>query len=122
LRQEQEDGTYKGRLEPLYLPANKSGTTYEEAQIKYGFKWSPIKVFEKTFRLGVGTSSNWKLDIESLARDGEVVPAEGIPFTALLTISDPKGKEPVFNEVRQVLQAQGVQMVDIRTAARVRPR
>lgn len=122
LRQQQDDGTFKGRLEPLYLPDNTTGTLFEQGQIRYSFKWSPVKVFEKTFKLGVASSSNWKLEIESLARDGETIPAEGIPFTALLTISDPKGKAPVFNEMRQILQAQGVQMVDIRTAARIRPR
>jgi hypothetical protein len=37
-----------------------------------------IKVFEKTFPRGVGPSSDWKLEVEYLARDGEVLPALGI--------------------------------------------
>jgi len=122
LRQQQDDGKYKGRLEPLYLPDDTSGQLYERNQILHSFKWSPIKVFERSFPKGVGPTSDWKLEIESLARDGENVPAAGVPFTALLTISDPKGKEPVFTEMRQLLQARGVQILDIRTAARVLPR
>ena len=47
------------------------------------------------------------------------MPAEGVPFTVLLTISDPKGEQPVFNDMRQMLNALGVRIEDIRTAARV---
>ena len=50
------------------------------------------------------------------------MPDEGVPFTALLTISDPKGEKPVFNDMRQVLNALGVRVEDIRTAARVSTR
>jgi len=119
LRQQQEDGSFKGRLDPLYLPDDTSGQLYEKNQIQYSFKWSPIKVFERTFARGIGQTSDWKLEIESLARDGENIPAAGIPFTALLTISDPAGKAPFFQEMRQLLQAQGVQILDIQTAARI---
>ncbi len=121
LRQQQKNGHYLGRLDPLFLPEKNSSILYEKSQIAHSFKWSPIKVFEKTFK-GVGPSSDWKLEIEYLARDGENLPTNGIPFTALLTISDPNGSEPVFNDMRQSLQAKGVQIVDIKTAARIIPR
>ena len=119
LRQQQKDGKYKGMLKPLYLPDGSAGELYEKNQISQSFKWSPIKVFEKSFPKGVGKTTEWKLEVEYLARDGENVPVEGVPFTALLTISDPSGSEPVFNQMRQMLQAQGVQIIDIKTAARV---
>jgi hypothetical protein len=122
LRQQQDDGHYLGRLEPLFLPESRSGILYEKNQIAHSFKWSPIKVFEKTFPRGVGPSSDWKLEVEYLARDGEVLPVLGVPFTALLTISDPKKQKPIFNDMRQSLQAKGVQIVDIKNAARVLPR
>jgi Subtilase family len=122
LRQQQKEGNYKGRLDPLYLPDASAGMLYEKNQIAHSFKWSPIKVFEKTFPKGVGPSSDWKLEIEYLARDGESLPIDGIPFTALLTISDPEKKKPVFNDMRQSLQSKGVKIVDIMTAARIVPR
>ena len=122
LRQQQDDGSFKGRLEPLYLPEKSSGQLFEKSQIQHAFKWSPIKVFEKTFPKGVGPTSDWKLEIEGLARDGEIIPAAGVPFTALLTISDPSKKAMVFREMRQSLQAQGVKIIDIQTAARILPR
>lgn len=122
LRQQQKDGKFKGRLEPVYLPDKNDSHLYEKDQIAHAFKWSPIKVLEKTFPNGVGPSTNWKLDIEYLARDGEDIPKTGVPFTALLTIADPNGSEPVFNDMRQTLQSLGVQILDIKTAARIVPR
>lgn len=121
LRQIQDDGSAKGRLLPVYLPESSNGVGYEKNRIEHSFKWSPIKVLEKTFR-GVGPGSDWRLDIEYLARDGENMPVTGVPFTALLTIADPKKEKPVFNVMRQSLRSQGVQVLDIKTAARISPR
>jgi hypothetical protein len=70
----------------------------------------------------VGPSSNWRLFVDYLTRAGEVMPDDGIPFTAIVTISDPAGEQPVFNDMRQNLQALGAQIADIRTAARITPR
>lgn len=122
LRQEKRDGKYLGRLDPVYLPNSSDAKLFEKEQIEHSFKWSPIKVFEKAFPRGIGQSTNWRLEIEYLERDGEKVPFEGVPFTALLTISDLNKKAPVFNEMRQMLQSTGVKIMDIKTAARVIPR
>lgn len=119
LRQLQSNGKYKGRLDAIYAPESGEGGLYEKDQIEHTFKWSPIKVYEKYFSKGVGPSTEWKLDVEYLTRDGENIPSEGIPFTAILTISDPKEEEPVFNDMRHILQSIGVQTVDIKTAARI---
>ena len=119
LRQLQKDGKYKGRLEAIYAPETGEGGLYEKDQIEHAFKWSPIKVYEKKFSKGVGPSTDWRLDVEYLTRDGERIPDNGIPFTAILTIFDPNEEEPVFNDMRQTLQSIGVQTVDIKTAARI---
>jgi hypothetical protein len=71
---------------------------------------------------GVGVSSNWRLVVDYLTRSGEEFPAEGVPFSAVLTIADAERERPIFNELRQSLQAVGVQTADIRTAARIVPR
>jgi hypothetical protein len=57
-----------------------------------------------------------------LTRASEEMPTEGVPFTAILTIWDPERIRPVFNDLRQTLTALGVQIADIRTAARITPR
>jgi hypothetical protein len=119
LRQEQKSGGFKNRLEPIYLPETQSNSATEADLIEHGLKWSPVKAYAKTFKKGVGPSTNWHLDVEYLLRDGEQMPSNGVPFTVLLTISDHKKEAPVFNDVRQMLQSVGVQITDIQTAARV---
>lgn len=122
LQQEQGDGGWKGRLEPLYLPSKREAPAVEAELIEHDLKWSPVKVLAKTFPQGVGPSSNWRLFVEYLTRAGEIMPEEGVPFTAIVTISDPDAEQPVFNDMRQNLQALGTQIADIRTAARITPR
>jgi len=120
---QQENGEHwKGRLEPLYLPGKRERHAYESELIEHDLKWSPVKAFEKTFPRGVGNSSNWRLFVDYLTRAGEEMPEEGVPFTAILTISDPAAERPVFNDLRQSLQAIGTRIADIRTAARITPR
>ncbi|EEZ32907.1 S8 family serine peptidase [Brucella sp. 83/13] len=121
LQQEQERG-WTGRLAPLYLPSSRESPAVEAALIEHDLKWSPVKVFEKTFPQGVGPSSNWRLFVEYLTRAGEAMPEGGVPFTAILTLSDPDAEGAVFNDMRQSLQAIGTQIADIRTAARITPR
>ncbi len=122
LQQEKEGGGWKGQLEPLYLPSKRDAPPIEAERIEHDLKWSPVKVLAKSFPQGVGASSNWRLFVDYLTRTGEVMPEEGVPFTAIVTISDPKDEQPVFNDMRQNLQALGTQIADIRTAARITPR
>lgn len=122
LQQQQPDGKWRGRLNPIYLPDRSEYPAIEAELIEHGLKWSPVKVFARTMPRGVGTSSNWRLAIRYLTRAEEEMPEDGVPFTAILTISDPEGKRPVFNDLRQTLLALGVQIADIRIAARITPR
>ena len=122
LQQEQAKGKWKGKLDPLYLPGGAEAAMLEAELIEHGFKWSPVKVYAGQMPKGVGKSSNWRLAINYLTRAGEKMPDNGVPFTALLTISDLDQVAPVFNEMRQNLAAIGVQIADIRTATRITPR
>lgn len=125
LQQEDFDKTgkpgWKGRLEAAYLPGRANGPAVEAERIEHGFKWSPTKMFKKKMR-GLGKSSNWRMFVSYLTRAGETIPDEGVPFTAILTISDPDGTAPVFNDVRAQLARSGVRIEDIRTAARITTR
>ncbi len=119
LKQEKPDGKFSSKLEPIYLPEEKSHGLSESGLIDYSLKWSPIKAYYKAFKRGVGTSTNWRIDINYLLRDKEEMPDEGVDFTAILTISDPEKEALVFNDMRQTLSAIGVEVADIKTAARV---
>ncbi|MGJ3261937.1 MAG: S8 family peptidase [Salinarimonas sp.] len=112
---------WKGRMEAAYLPGRASGPPIEAERIEHGFKWSPSKMFTRTLR-GVGKSSNWRMFVGYTTRAGEIMPDNGVPFTAILTISDPDGAAPVFNEMRALLARSGVRIEDIQTAARVATR
>jgi len=65
--QEQANGGWKGRLEPLYLPSKRESPAVEAALIEHDLKWSPVKVLAKTFPQGVGPSSNWRLPTLSVS-------------------------------------------------------
>jgi hypothetical protein len=67
---------------------------------------------------GVGNSKNWRLRIGYSVRTGARFPREGVPFTVLLTLHDPQGEAPVYDEVRaQILPK--YRLVDITVAHRV---
>ena len=119
LRQETIDDEgeiqYKGRLK-----SDHSGTL-EKNLIAHGAKWWPVKHYRKSFKKLSGTA-NWRLVVDSLTRAGAAFPAEGVKFAVVLTISDPKGKAPVFASTRQGLLASGIRLRDVRTTAKVRAR
>jgi hypothetical protein len=119
LQQATPGGKWKGQLHDTYLPIDGDEAVYESELIEQGFKWSPVKTYGRLIPRGVGKSSSWRLVVDYLTRANEPFPSAGVPFTVLLTISDPDGAAPVFNAMRQTLQSLGVQISDIRTAARV---
>ncbi|HRD77913.1 MAG TPA: S8 family peptidase [Hyphomicrobiaceae bacterium] len=122
LQQAQLDGGWKGRAAPIYLPGVPDGHAYEADLVEHGLKWNPVKRYAMHSPRGAGKSTSWRLLIKYTTRTAEAVPPEGIPFTAILTIRDPAGAAPVFQEVQQGLTTTGVQIADIRTAVRVKPR
>lgn len=120
LRQEHIDKTtgeisWKGRLK-------SEGKVYERHLIQHGHKWWPIKRFEQAIPRGQGNSSQWRLVVDSLCRTDVEFPDEGVPFAVILSLDDPTGQAPVFNELRQTLRTSGARIADIRTAVRVGPR
>lgn len=94
----------------------------EKYLLMTGLKWSPIKRYFANMAQGRGNTSNWQLALVSLTRAGAKFPSEGVSFTILLTISDPKRMAPIHDEVRNQLQSAGLTIADITVAHRVRPR
>ncbi|EHO4421627.1 S8 family peptidase [Salmonella enterica] len=107
--------TYKG------IPKDSVKSSYEEELIKNGLKWWPTKKFNWNLK-GKGNSSAWKIVVESLLRGDVSFPADGVPFSVLFTITDPKKGGFVFNEVRTSLLSSGVNISDIRTSNVLRNR
>ncbi|MGT2509500.1 S8 family peptidase [Cupriavidus basilensis] len=107
--------SFKGRLK------GDGAKRFEKELVEHGAKWWPVKILEGEFD-ELGGSSQWRLVIDSLARSGTTLPPEGVPFSAVLTISDPSQAKPIFNEMRLQLQNAGTNISDIRSALRPRVR
>lgn len=128
LRQRQpvdrKDGkpSYNDQISQAFLPRTGKLTIPERSLIDHGLKWWPTKRYAADFTGGVGNSAEWRLEVESVVRAEATFPAEGIPFSLILTIEDEERSAPIFQTFRQTLLAGRVDMQDIRTAVRLRTR
>lgn len=112
---------FTNQIAARYLPKSTNLAIPEKALIDHGLKWWPAKQYESAF-IENGSSSQWRLEVTSLVRAEAQFPAEGVPFAVILTLEDPGGDQPVFQEMRQWLQASNAVAQDVRTATRLRPR
>jgi len=119
LKQSDEDGRFHSKVEPTHQFF--SGYRYaNELRLSTEFgKWFPIKSYERAFPRGIGKSTQWRLDIDYLTRASEAPPLSGVRFAAILTIADPNGEAPVFEEMRASLSQIGVTLQDLRTAVSI---
>lgn len=91
----------------------------EENLIKDSFKWNPIKVsFAKLQRRKI--IGDVFLEIEYLSRDGVSSNFDGVPFAAVLTITDPQKVAHVNVDMKAQMQAIGIQLSNIQVAAQVK--
>lgn len=120
LRQAKEDKV-TGEIIFKGVAKDTLNSSHEEELIKNGLKWWPTKKFSWRFK-GRGSLSSWRIVVESLLRSDVAFPKKGIPFSVLLTITDPKKGGMVFNEVRSSLISAGVNISDIRTSNVIRAR
>lgn len=123
LRKIDKEGKKQGVLNPMYKDDKPSGShMYEWQLIDSEQKWSPIKVYEKSFPRGTENTGSWFLEVEYQSRDGNIHSKDGVPFTAIMTISDPSKIAPVYNEMRQNVMAGGAKIADIQTAVTITQR
>lgn len=94
------------------IPPKNDAHLYEEDLVKNGDKWSPVKVYQKSFPRGVNIE-NWRLRIKVLDRDGYEASGVQIPFTLLLTIRDIDKEQPVYNEMVQLMNAYNWEVSDL---------
>ena len=121
LSQEKADGTSVSYLKPMYRDEKTDKAEFEWQLIEDSMKWQPVKVYQRSFPRGVRSMSPWTLRVSREDRSAPIN-NDGIPFTIILSISDPEGEANVYNEIRQNLVAQGITVSDIQTAARITQR
>jgi hypothetical protein len=114
--------SYYDQISQGFLPRTGKLTIPERSLIDHGLKWWPTKRYAADFSGGVGNSAEWRLEVESVVRAEATFPAEGIPFSLILTIEDEQRSAPIFQTFRQTLLAGRIDMQDIRTAVRLRTR
>lgn len=112
LRYKDRDGKKHGFLE-------REKFEDENTLIHEALKWSPIKVYSKhiTRRELVGSVY---FEVEYQSRDGLDDNYLGVPFTVIVTISDPKEEAMVNREMKADLTAIGVNLTDVQIANVVR--
>ena len=105
---EGDSTSYRREIHPLpKRPENSS--SYEEDLIEHGWKWSPTKVYERTFsRSSVPPKElGWRLSVRLLLRRELEERREEVrqPFWLGIRISDPERRSPIYQEMRQQIQA-----------------
>ncbi len=110
---------YANRIKPKYLPNSAGLAVPEKALISHGLKWWPIKQYEVMLD-EAGETSDWHLEVSSLVRAESTFPAEGVPFSLVMTIEDPDGRLPVFRQFQQQLHTSRANAQALRTVFRVR--
>ena len=119
LRASDANGKKKGLMKFEFSDVGDDQPADEENLIKDAFKWNPVKVSCASLKHKKIIGDVF-LEIEYLSREGLPSNYDGVPFAAVLTISDPKGEAPVNTDMKAAMQALGVQLSDIQVAARVR--
>jgi hypothetical protein len=94
----------------------------ERYLLEGGLKWTPIKRYERRMPKGIGTRGEWRLSLKALTRAGVIYPEEGVNFSLIMTIADPRGFAPIYEEVRAEIIRRGLRLADITVAPRVRVR
>ena len=86
-----------------------TGAQHEEDLIEHGWKWSPTKVYERTFtRMQIDPKEiGWRLSLELLLRRELEDSRADIrqPFWLGIRIADPEQRSPIYQEMRQQIQS-----------------
>ena len=93
---------------------------YEKYLIEHGFKWSPVKVYRNNIPRGIA-GKHWRLVIKAENRK-EHTDRSPTPLAVVVTIRDPSGQLPVYDEVVTRMSQSGWITQDLRVSDRIRTR
>jgi len=112
-----DDEDYSGKLVPY---PKDYRDLFEKNQIQHGFKWSPVKVYRANFSR-VTPRDMWRITMDMSTRKPEYKP-DSQPVALIVTIRDPAGEQPVYDEVIAMMNRSGwiTQNLPIKARARVR--
>ena len=102
---------YRREIPPI-PQKHGANAQYERGLLEHGWKWSPTKVYERTFsRMQVHPrEQGWRLSVHLLLRRELEEMREDVrqPFWLGIRIADPEQKSPVYQEMRQADPSRGI--------------
>lgn len=119
-------GEIKQKFKGLVPPEHKNpGLLYESYQVEKMRKWAPVRTYHGHLGANGVCGNRWRLMLKLLTRHG-VEDEETFrpqPFALIVTIADPEGRAPVYDEMAQIVRNRfQAQNIAVRAAARVRGR
>lgn len=112
---------YKGLVPPEH---KNPGILYESYQVANLRKWAPVRTYHGDLGRNGTRGERWRLKVRLLTRHGVDVRDEKPrpqPFSLILTIADPTGQAPVYDEMtRSIANRFQSQSLTLRASARVR--
>lgn len=113
---------FRGLVPPEHKNPGKLYESYQVAQLR---KWAPVRTYHGQLGDSGQKGLRWRLKLRLLTRHG--IDNEDTfkpqPFSVIITIADPLGKAPVYDEMsRIVLNRFQSQNIAVRAAARVQTR
>ncbi len=113
---------FRGLVPPEY---KNPGVLYESYQVRELRKWAPVRTYFGDLNPNGERGLRWRLKLKLLSRhdvdnDAALRPQ---PFSLVITIADPDGAAPVYDEMAQVIRNRfQAENLVVRTLARVRTR
>lgn len=120
-------GEIKEKFFGLVPPEHKNaGQLYETYQVEKMRKWAPVRTYHGRMGEKGERGLRWRLMLRLLSRHGidrDKTMAKPQPFSLIITIADPKGKAPVYDEMAQIVRTRfQAQNLAVRSSVRVRNR
>lgn len=121
-----QTGEIKPKFFGLVPPEHKNpGELYESYQVEKLRKWAPVRTYYGNLGEKGEKGNKWRLKVQLLTRHGieDEEALKSQPFSLIITISDPKKKAMVYDEMaRSVLNRFQSQNLAIRASTRIRAR
>lgn len=120
-----KDGSPYIKFRGLVPPEHKNqGMLYESYQIAKLRKWAPVRTYHGDMGSKGEPGERWRLKVQLLTRHGADVQGRALrpqPFSLIITIADPSGRAPVYDEMaRMIANRFQAESLALRAAPRVR--
>jgi serine protease AprX len=114
---------FKGLVPPEHRNA---GQLHEAYQVEKLRKWAPVRTYHGRMGDKGEKGSHWRLKLQLLTRHGidrSEHTSKPQPFSLIITIADPDGRAPVYDEMAQIVRTRfQAQNLAVRSSVRLRGR